>query len=67
MGLENIFIFGMTIDEVASVVGQPSRIEGTSETLLVYELGADQLVHVVMSPRLTAVRQVMDGAVLDLL
>ena len=58
---------GMTIDEVASVVGQPSRIEGTSETLLVYELGADQLVHVVMSPRLTAVRQVMDGAVLDLL
>ena len=57
---------GMSIDEITSVVGQPTRIEGAAETVLVYALGAD-LVHVVTAPRLTAVRQILDGAVLDLL
>ncbi|HVV81725.1 MAG TPA: DUF2135 domain-containing protein, partial [Kofleriaceae bacterium] len=56
---------GMTMDEIAAVVGQPARIEGTGELVLVYQLGAD-VVQVVVAPRLTAVRQVLDGALLDL-
>jgi Ca-activated chloride channel family protein len=57
---------GMSIDQITATVGQPTRIEGAAETILVYELGPD-LVHVVTAPRLTAVRQLVDGAVLDLL
>ncbi|MCX5747167.1 MAG: DUF2135 domain-containing protein, partial [Proteobacteria bacterium] len=57
---------GMAIDEIVNVVGQPTRIEGANETVLVYELGSD-LVHVVVAPRLTAVRQIMEGAELDLI
>ena len=56
----------MAIDEIVNLVGQPTRLEGAEETVLVYQLGAD-VVQVVVGPRLTAVRQVMDGAVLDLL
>ncbi len=58
---------GLTIDEVSSVVGQPARIEGADETVLVYEPSPGIVVHVRCSPRVTAVQQVMDGAVLDLL
>ena len=58
---------GMAIDEIVNVVGQPTRIEGSNETVLVYELAPGQLVHVVVAPRLTAVRQIMDGAELDIL
>jgi len=58
---------GMAIDEIVNVVGQPTRIEGANETVLVYELGDAQVVHVVVAPRLTAVRQIMDGAELDVL
>jgi hypothetical protein len=57
---------GMTIDEIVAVVGQPARIEGQGELVLVYQPGTD-VVHVVCAPRLTAVRQVMDGALLELI
>ena len=57
---------GMTIDEISAVVGQPARIEGTEQTTLVYEPAPGVVVHVVVAPRLVAVRQIMDGATLDL-
>jgi hypothetical protein len=57
---------GMTIDEVSSVVGQPARIEGTDQPVLVYEPAPGIIVHVRFAPRVTAVQQIMDGAVLDL-
>jgi hypothetical protein len=58
---------GMTIDEVSNVVGQPARIEGADETVLVYEPAPGIVVHVRFAPRVVAVQQIMDGAVLDLL
>jgi hypothetical protein len=58
---------GMTIDEISNVVGQPSRIEGAEETVLVYQPAPGIVVHVTAAPRLVAVKQVMDGAVIDLL
>jgi len=58
---------GMTIDEVSSVVGQPARIEGAEQMVLVYEPGPGIVIHVRVAPRVIAVQQVMDGAVLDLL
>jgi hypothetical protein len=57
----------MTIDEVSNVVGQPARIEGADETVLVYEPAPGIAVHVRFAPRVVAVQQIMDGAVLDLL
>lgn len=57
---------GMTIDEVSKVVGQPARIEGADETVLVYEPAPGIRVHVRVGPRVTAVQQIMDGAILDL-
>ena len=56
---------GMTIDEIVAVVGQPVRIEGGDAMVLVYE-PAGAVVQVVLGPRLTAVRQVVDGALLDI-
>jgi Ca-activated chloride channel homolog len=58
---------GMTIDEVSNVVGQPARIEGTETTVLVYEPAPGIVIHVKVGPRVIAVQQIMDGAVLDLL
>jgi len=58
---------GMSIDEVSSVVGQPARIEGTDQLVLVYEPAPSIAVHVRVAPRVTAVEQIMDGAVLDLI
>jgi Ca-activated chloride channel homolog len=58
---------GMTIDEVSNVVGQPARIEGADETVLVYEPGPGIVVHVRVAPRVIAVQQIMDGAILDLI
>lgn len=58
---------GMTIDEVSSVVGQPARIQGADVTVLVYEPAPGIVIHVRIGPRLLAVQQLMDGAVLDLL
>ena len=58
---------GMTLDEVSKIVGQPARIEGADETVLVYEPAPGITVHVRAAPRVTAVQQLMDGAVLDLL
>jgi len=57
----------MTIDEVTSRVGQPSSIRGDEQTVLVYEPAPGVLIHVVMAPRLVAVRQQLDGAVLELI
>src|SRR5262249_50162733 len=57
---------GMTIDEVPNVVGQPARIEGAGEIVLVYEPAPGITVQVRATPRVTAVQQIMDGAVLDL-
>ncbi len=58
---------GMAIDEITNVVGQPARVQGSgTDTVLVYELAGDT-VHVVLAPRLVAVKQVMAGAELDLL
>lgn len=57
---------GMAIDEIVTVVGQPTRIEGAEQTVLVYELGGGDVVHVLVGPRLTAVHQVIEGAVIDL-
>ncbi|HWO18218.1 MAG TPA: VIT domain-containing protein [Kofleriaceae bacterium] len=58
---------GMTVDEVSQVIGQPVRIAGTNETALVYEPAPGIVVHVKVGPRVTAVQQIMDGAVLDLI
>lgn len=58
---------GMTIDEVSNVVGQPARIEGADEMVLVYEPAAGIVVRVKAAPRVIAVQQIMDGAVLDLI
>jgi hypothetical protein len=58
---------GMAIDEVTNVVGQPAKVQGAgSDTVLVYELAGD-IVHVVLAPRLVAVKQVMAGAELDVI
>ncbi len=58
---------GMTLDEVASLVGQPRRIEGADETVLVFEPGPGIIVHVVAKPRVIRVVQIMAGAALDLI
>jgi hypothetical protein len=57
---------GMAIDEIVTVVGQPTRIEGAEPTVMVYELDGGDVVHVLVGPRLTAVHQVIEGAVIDL-
>jgi hypothetical protein len=57
---------GMTIDEVSNVVGQPARIEGADQIVLVYEPAPEVVVRVRFAPRLVAVQQIMDGAVFDL-
>jgi len=58
---------GMTIDEIANVVGQPARIAGADQTVLVYEPAPGIIIHVVVAPRLTGVKQLLDGAELDLI
>ncbi len=58
---------GMSLDEVAAVVGQPQELRGADAVVLVYRPVAGVEVHVRLEPRLVAVQQVMEGAVLDLL
>jgi hypothetical protein len=57
---------GMSIDEIVAIAGHPARIEGTGEMVLVYEPAPGIAIRVTAAPRLVAVRQVMEGAALDL-
>lgn len=57
---------GMTVDEIVAAVGQPTRLQGSGETVLIYEPRAGVEIRVYAAPRLTSVQQVMDGAVLEL-
>ncbi|WP_167496430.1 VIT domain-containing protein [Desulfopila sp. IMCC35006] len=60
---------GMTIDEVTSLVGQPQEIERDEENMeivLNYMLQEKVTLQVCLGPELTRVRQVVDGACIDL-
>jgi len=57
----------MSVNEVIARLGQPAAIRGEEEMLLIYEPAPGVVLHVVMAPRLVAVRQLMEGATLDLL
>ena len=57
---------GMSIDEIVAIVGQPERLRGSEETVLLYRPADDVEIHVSAVPRLTSVRQMMDGATLEL-
>ncbi|MDQ7826838.1 MAG: VIT domain-containing protein [Candidatus Eremiobacteraeota bacterium] len=58
---------GMTVNEIVAAVGQPLEIKGDDEMMLVYKPQEGVVVHVLAAPRLTAVKQIMEGAELDLL
>jgi len=57
---------GMTLAEITAAVGQPHEITGADVTMLRYRPAPGVLIQVLAAPRLTAVQQVMDGALLDL-
>ena len=58
---------GMSIDEIVAIVGQPEQLRGSEETVLVYHPTDAVEIHVFAAPRLTLVRQMLDGATLELL
>lgn len=57
---------GMTIDEIRSRFGNPHHVRGDEQMILVYQRG-QLCVELYFSPRLSAVKQIMPGAELDLL
>jgi len=58
---------GMSVTEITHKCGQPKEITGDTEITLVYNPEPDVIIHVITSPKLVAVRQVMSGAQLDLI
>ena len=58
---------GMTLAEITAAVGQPAEITGADVTMLRYRPAPGVLVQVLAAPRLVAVQQVMEGALLDLI
>ncbi len=59
---------GMSVNQVTEKIGQPAEVQGEGDDMiLVYKPKAGIAVHLIMSPRLTGVKQVMEGAKLDLL
>jgi hypothetical protein len=58
---------GMTLDEVTGLVGQPAEIRGDKTTFLIYRPAAGIEIHIQTAPKVIAVRQIMDGATLDLI
>ena len=57
---------GMTLNEITEAVGQPAEIGGETGMVLVYRPSSGVTVHVLASPRLTAVKLLTEGAELDL-
>ncbi|MDM8555993.1 DUF2135 domain-containing protein [Desulfococcaceae bacterium HSG7] len=58
---------GMSVTEITKKCGQPKEIKGDNEITLVYNPKPDVIIHVITSPKLVAVRQLMSGAKLDLI
>ncbi|MDM8542294.1 VIT domain-containing protein [Desulfococcaceae bacterium HSG9] len=58
---------GMSVTEITKKCGQPKEIKGDNEIILVYNPKPDVIIHVITSPKLVAVRQLMSGAKLDLI
>jgi Ca-activated chloride channel homolog len=57
---------GMTVNEITAVIGQPVEIRGDAEMILIYQPAPGVVIHVRTAPKLVAVQQIMEGAVLDI-
>ena len=57
----------MTVDEITTIVGQPTEVKGEEEMLLIYRPEPDVVIHIKMAPKLESVQQILKGAVLDLI
>ncbi|MBU0944060.1 MAG: DUF2135 domain-containing protein [Proteobacteria bacterium] len=58
---------GMSLDEVKAVLGTPDAIRGDRTIVLTYSFAEQSSVELDFGPGLKAVRQVMEGAILELI
>lgn len=56
---------GMTLDEITTLVGQPTEIRGDEVTVLVYRPASGVEIQIHTTPKVVIFQRVMDGATLE--